>query len=71
MDVVTFEEAGRFERPPDQLPDDVGRPPEAARQHDEAGGGDQYGAGGALQDEPGCDQDDHRPLMRLPRRPIV
>src|SRR5947207_929371 len=62
---------GRLERPPDELPDEVGRPPEAAHQHDEAGDRDQQAASDALDDEPGSDQHDHRPLVRPPRRPIV
>ena len=71
VNVVPFEQAGRLERPLDELPDDIGRPPEAAHQHDEAGDRDQQAAGDTLEDEPGRDQDDHRPLVRLPGRPIV
>ena len=70
LDVVALEDPGRLEHAPDELADQVGRPPEPASEHDHAGDRQQDRARDALQDQPGYDQDDHAPLVRFARRSI-
>ena len=71
VDIVPLEDPGRFEDPPGQLPDHVGRPPEPPGQHDRPGDRQQHGPRDSAEEEASHDQDDHGPLVRLARRAVV
>ena len=71
LDVVAFQDPGWLKNPPDRLAHHIGRPPEAADEHDRPGDRDQQAASGALNNEAEHNHGDHGPLVRLARRSIV
>src|SRR5205823_4280936 len=60
--------AGWFGNAPDELTDEIGRPPEAADEHDRAGEKERPRAAWLAEDETERDERNHRPLMRLAGR---